>query len=182
MSIRERLFTRDIAHIAAERRERVREEELQRDRAAAAAATAPVTAAAQVVENGPAREPLAERPPVVDEPQAATPTRVARAAVAESADRVAASAEGHAIFPGEEAGGFRSRWEAIQTGFVDEPRAAVEQADELVAQVVTRLAEVFSNERAQLETQWDQGDNISTEDLRLALKRYRSFFDRLLSV
>lgn len=86
------------------------------------------------------------------------------------------------LFPSEEADGFRSRWEAIQTGFVDEPKTAVEQADALVAQVVTRLAQVFSDERAQLERQWGQGESVSTEDLRLALKRYRAFFHRLLSV
>lgn len=86
------------------------------------------------------------------------------------------------LFPNDESGGYRSRWEAIQTGFVDEPRAAVEQADALVAQVVTRLAEVFSREREALEQQWGRGDNVSTEDLRIALKRYRAFFDRLLSV
>jgi hypothetical protein len=87
-----------------------------------------------------------------------------------------------ALFQSQEAEGFRSRWEAIQTGFVDEPRTAVQEADALVAQVVARLAEVFSEERSALEKQWDRGDNISTEDLRLALKRYRAFFDRLLSV
>jgi len=64
---------------------------------------------------------------------------------------------------------------------VDEPRKAVEQADSLVANVVKRIAEQFANERAQLEKQWDSGDNVSTEDLRQALKRYRSFFDRLLT-
>lgn len=87
-----------------------------------------------------------------------------------------------ALFQSQEADGFRSRWEAIQTGFVDEPRTAVQEADALVAQVVGRLAEVFSDERSALEKQWDRGDNISTEDLRIALKRYRAFFDRLLSV
>ncbi len=86
------------------------------------------------------------------------------------------------LFEDDEAGGFRSRWEAIQTGFVDEPRAAVEQADALVAQLMKRLAEVFSDERSSLEQQWDRGDQISTEDLRVALKRYRSFFERLLSL
>jgi hypothetical protein len=86
------------------------------------------------------------------------------------------------LFHDDETQAFRTRWEAIQTGFVDEPRAAVEQADGLVAQVVTRLAEVFSEERSALGHQWDRGDNISTEDLRVALRRYRSFFDRLLSV
>jgi hypothetical protein len=87
-----------------------------------------------------------------------------------------------ALFEDDEARGFRSRWEGIQTGFVDEPRAAVEQADALVAQLMKRLAEVFSDERASLEQQWDRGDQISTEDLRVALKRYRSFFERLLSL
>jgi len=91
--------------------------------------------------------------------------------------------DGHTVlFPNEETEGYRSRWEAIQTGFVDEPRKAVEEAHALVAQVVTRVAEVFSHERTEIEKQWDRGDNISTEDLRIALKRYRSFFDRLLSV
>jgi hypothetical protein len=77
---------------------------------------------------------------------------------------------------------FRSRWEKIQNGFVDEPRKAVEQADELVASAIKRLAEVFAAERHKLEAEWDKTDNVSTEDLRIALRRYRSFFDRLLSV
>jgi hypothetical protein len=87
-----------------------------------------------------------------------------------------------ALFPEGEIDALRARWEAIQTGFVDEPKAAVTEADALVAQVITRLAEVFSRERTQLEQQWDRGDQVSTEDLRLALQRYRSFFTRLLSV
>jgi hypothetical protein len=66
-------------------------------------------------------------------------------------------------------------------GFVDEPRRAVEQADALVADLMQRLASVFSDERKSLEGQWDRGDDVSTEDLRVALQRYRSFFDRLLS-
>lgn len=77
---------------------------------------------------------------------------------------------------------FRSRWEKIQIGFVDEPKKAVEQADELVASAIKRLAEVFASERQKLEAEWDKNDNVSTEDLRVALRRYRSFFDRLLSV
>jgi hypothetical protein len=86
------------------------------------------------------------------------------------------------LFAREEADGFRTRWSAIQTGFVDEPRKAVEEADALVAEVMTRLAEVFARERTSLEGQWDRGDQISTEDLRQALRRYRTFFARLLSV
>jgi hypothetical protein len=85
------------------------------------------------------------------------------------------------LFPDDELHNFRARWDQVQTSFVDEPRKAVEQADTLVANVVKRIAEQFSSERSQLEKQWDRGDNVSTEDLRQALKRYRSFFDRLLS-
>lgn len=86
------------------------------------------------------------------------------------------------LFPSGETEGFRSRWTEVQTGFVDEPRHAVEQADGLVAEMMQRLATVFAEERARLEEQWSRGDDISTEDLRQALRRYRSFFDRLLSV
>jgi hypothetical protein len=76
----------------------------------------------------------------------------------------------------------RSRWEKIQGGFVDEPRRAVEEADTLVAELMQQLADSFAQERRGLEGQWDRGDEVSTEDLRIALQRYRSFFDRLLSV
>jgi hypothetical protein len=86
------------------------------------------------------------------------------------------------LFPGSEAETFRGRWVEVQTGFVDEPRSTVEQADSLVAEMMKRLAQVFADERGKLEEQWSRGDDISTEDLRQALRRYRSFFDRLLSV
>ncbi len=86
------------------------------------------------------------------------------------------------LFAGDEARGFRARWEEIQTAFVDEPRGAVQRADNLVAETMKRLAEVFAAERAGLEEQWSSGSDVSTEDLRLALRRYRAFFDRLLSV
>ena len=86
------------------------------------------------------------------------------------------------LFSKSEVGDFRSQWSNLQTGFVDEPRRAVEGADKLVAAVMQRLAEGFANERSGLEKQWDRGDNVSTEDLRVALQRYRSFFDRLLKL
>ena len=86
------------------------------------------------------------------------------------------------LFPNNELQELRTRWTGIQTAFVDEPRRAVEQADGLVAAAMKRLAEVFAEERSKLEQQWDRGDNVSTEDLRLALQRYRSFFQRLLSI
>ena len=76
----------------------------------------------------------------------------------------------------------RTRWSTVQTAFVDEPRSAVQQADGLVAAAMKRLAEVFAEERSKLEQQWDRGDNVSTEDLRIALQRYRSFFQRLLAI
>ena len=82
----------------------------------------------------------------------------------------------------DEAESFRSRWQAIQAEFVDEPRRAAEDADRLVAELMTRLAETFSEERSRLEAAWGQGDEVSTEDLRVAVQRYKSFFNRLLSV
>jgi hypothetical protein len=86
------------------------------------------------------------------------------------------------LFASEEANNLRARWDAIQVGFVDEPRKAVEDADRLVAAAMKRLAEMFADERQKLEHQWDRGDNVSTEDLRVALRRYRSFFSRLLNI
>jgi hypothetical protein len=86
-----------------------------------------------------------------------------------------------ALFSEQEGQEFRSRWDRIQIAFVDEPRRAVEDADNLVATTMSRLAEVFSEERKRLEGQWDKGD-ASTEDLRLLLQMYRSFFNRLLSM
>jgi hypothetical protein len=77
---------------------------------------------------------------------------------------------------------FRSRWDSIQTRFVDEPRQSVEEADSLVAEVMRQIAQMFANERSSLEEQWTRGDDVSTEDLRVALQRYRSFFNRLLSL
>jgi hypothetical protein len=87
-----------------------------------------------------------------------------------------------ALFSQDESKQLYAKWDAIQVGFVDEPRQAVERADSLVAGAMKRLAEVFAEERARLEGQWDRGDNVSTEELRLALRRYRAFFGRLLSV
>jgi hypothetical protein len=87
-----------------------------------------------------------------------------------------------ALFPENESKDFHKRWTDIQTAFVDEPRRAVERADELVAEVIKRLADSFAQERSRLEGQWGRGDNVSTEDLRVALQRYRAFFDRLLNI
>jgi hypothetical protein len=87
-----------------------------------------------------------------------------------------------ALFSPSEAQKFLGNWDAIQAGFVDEPRKSVEKADNLVSTVIHRLAEVFAEEHSKLEQQWERGDNVSTEDLRVTLQHYRSFFTRLLSV
>ena len=99
--------------------------------------------------------------------------------------RTVAAGDGEQLSPllsPDETGKFRSRWSSIQTGFVDEPRKTVEQADELVAEIMQRLAQSFSDQRSNLEKQWERSDEVSTEELRLALRRYRSFFDRLLAI
>ena len=85
------------------------------------------------------------------------------------------------LFSDKQSADFDRRWRDIQTSFVDDPRGAVEGADELVAELMQQLATGFSQTREQLERQWGKGDDVSTEDLRLALTRYRSFFHRLLS-
>jgi hypothetical protein len=86
------------------------------------------------------------------------------------------------LFDEHEGSDFRTRWSDVQASFVDEPRQAVEEADTLVAEVMQRLAHVFAEERKRLEQQWDREGESNTEELRLALQRYRSFFDRLLTL
>ena len=76
--------------------------------------------------------------------------------------------------------GFKQRWELIQVRFVDEPQASVKEADDLVQELMQRLADNFAQERSRLDQQWEQGKEASTEDLRTALQQYRSFFRRLL--
>jgi hypothetical protein len=90
--------------------------------------------------------------------------------------------ERNPLFPETELNSFRQQWQEAQTQFVDDPRTAVSRADELVASLMKRLAEIFAAEREKLEHEWDKGEEVSTEDLRQALRRYRSFFDRLLAV
>ncbi len=106
----------------------------------------------------------------------------AESAVAERAPASAAEAAHTMLFEDQEAQRFRERWADVQAGFVDAPRSAVEHADALVAETMKRMAEMFSAERANLEAQWDRGNDVTTEDLRIALQRYRAFFDRLLNL
>jgi len=91
-----------------------------------------------------------------------------------------ATKAGH-LLAADDAEAFRARWTDVQHGFVDAPRQAVAQADGLVAELMQHLAKTFADERGRLEGQWDQGDDVSTEDLRTAFQRYRLFFERLLT-
>jgi hypothetical protein len=119
-----------------------------------------------------------EQPPAQREPtQAAAPPPPPP-----QPERAAEKESPVALLSDQDSQGFRSRWEAIQIGFVDSPKDAVQQADGLVAELMKRLAESFAGARSDLEQQWSRGEDVSTEDLRLALRRYRSFFDRLLSI
>jgi hypothetical protein len=101
-------------------------------------------------------------------------------AAADAGTADTATKAGH-LLAADDAEAFRARWTDVQHGFVDAPRQAVEQADGLVAELMQHLAKTFADERGRLEGQWDQGDDVSTEDLRTAFQRYRSFFERLLT-
>ena len=86
------------------------------------------------------------------------------------------------LFEGDAAEKFRARWLAIQSKFVDDPRDSVKQADQLVADVIQNITNSFADRRGAMEKVWNGGGNTSTEDLRITLQRYRSFFERLLSL
>lgn len=122
----------------------------------------------QKIENAPGRIPVRSERSVTD-----TSERPAKAP---------APAEATPLFPEDQLRELQSKWNDIQTGFVDEPRSAVQHADSLVASTMQQLAEAFARERSQLEQQWSRGDSVSTEDLRVAFQRYRSFFRRILSL
>jgi hypothetical protein len=121
-------------------------------------------------------ESRVERSAIQSGPVSSGPVPVVAPVAVEDENRTAP------LFSSSEADEFHDRWNAVQVGFVDEPRQAVQEADSLVAGAMKRLAEIFAEERARLDGQWDRGGDVSTEDLRIALRRYRSFFGRLLSV
>jgi hypothetical protein len=108
-------------------------------------------------------------------------TRDANDAPGSTVEPITPAAEREPLLSPDQGESFTTRWREIQASFVDEPREAVAEADALVADLMQKLAASFSNERERLEAQWDRGDDVSTEDLRVALTRYRSFFDRLLA-
>lgn len=143
----------------------------------------PINLQEQETDSGLATAASAGVPPRPDVQVVAAPTfGVGGASSAGAATAPAMAETATPLLSTEEAKDFRARWDAIQVSFVDEPRRAVQEADGLVAVTTKRLAETFAAERTKLDAQWERGENVSTEDLRLALRRYRSFFGRLLSV
>jgi hypothetical protein len=127
-------------------------------------------------------------PPVTPDDSSFVPSQSATAgghtAVADtgSATAVAESPTGRTLFADDELAGLRARWDNVQGGFVDDPQDCVHKADGLVADVVDQLTTGFAQARSRLEERWSRGEEASTEDLRLALKGYREFFERLLAV
>ena len=170
------LSTADLAAAGAERRDATRAE-AQAGAGRRDAARAEAQAGAQPRDETRAENQAGAEPR--DDTRAETRPGAARRD--EPPAEARPDADGEPLFAEQDAGTFRASWQSIQAGFVDEPRRAVEQADKLVAEVIQRLAQVFAAERAALEAVWSAGD-VETEQLRVALRRYRSFFDRLLSV
>jgi len=135
----------------------------------------------------PMRETLPDPTPVVE--TVVNETRVdkpfsddvpAVAAVVHEVQPVLSTGSLAALLSREESEQFRARWNEIQGKFVDEPRTAVQQADALVSEVSAQITQMFAKEHSSLEGQWKQGNDVSTEELRKALQRYRSFFNRLV--
>ncbi|MFD4924673.1 hypothetical protein ACFWNE_25675 [Streptomyces goshikiensis] len=93
----------------------------------------------------------------------------------------APAADEEPLLGAPDAEGYRKAWSEIQGRFVDDPQEAVRSADALVAEVMQTLARTFSARKQGLEGQWGQGGQVATEELRLALQQYRSFFNRLLN-
>jgi hypothetical protein len=136
---------------------------------------------------GPISEPLADVTPGYGSPVQETPVVETVAVVAPANEPIAHTApvsanvvSSTALLEREESDHFRARWNEIQGKFVDEPRTAVQQADTLVSEVVENITQMFAKNHSSLESQWNQGNDVSTEDLRKALQQYRSFFNRLV--
>ncbi len=138
---------------------------------------APSTPASSTPASSAAAAP--SNPPAHPQPQSAGATN--RSATAAGAAPALAE-ERAPLFAGNESSNLRAQWDSVQVAFVDDPRNAVQKADALVSETIKRLSEVFAAERQKLEEQWGRGADASTEDLRVALRRYRSFFTRLLEI
>jgi hypothetical protein len=124
------------------------------------------------------RQPAQGEPPVTGDESSTARTEPSESGAEPSTDPSSAKS----LFADNDLSSLRSRWDDVQAAFVDDPKQCVQKADALVAKVVEQLTAGFSDARSRLEAQWARGEDASTEDLRLALKRYREFFQRLLSV
>lgn len=175
----EKLSTEDIARTDTERTGSARPAE---PAAPAAAPTAPSAPAAE--EPVPPRDEEMAQAPGKEPPERTGEPPGPVAAHERPQAREAAPAREDEAVPLLDSGAaedLRSRWSELQQGFVDDPQAAVRGADELVAEVMQLLARTFAEHKEGLESQWHQGNEVATEDLRIALRQYRSFFDRLLT-
>ena len=117
----------------------------------------------------------------IDRHGEATPTTSGQGGADGSLETPSSAGGGSGLVADEAAGQFSERWRSIQSNFIDEPRASVQAADELVAEVIDSVSRRFGDERSRLEAQWESNEDVGTEDLRIALQRYRAFFERLLS-
>jgi hypothetical protein len=95
---------------------------------------------------------------------------------------IVASDGSKAFFSPNEADGFRARWESIQVGFVDDPRTSVQSAAQLIGDAMKRLSEEVATERRKFETSSRRENGKATEEMRLLLRRYRSFFKHLMEM
>ncbi|MEU2773197.1 hypothetical protein ABZ646_09725 [Streptomyces sp. NPDC007162] len=99
----------------------------------------------------------------------------------------AVGGSGGQLMPNEECGQLEQRLRHAVAGFVDEPRAAVEEADRAVEELTARFTDAIDRRRRTLRGSWqsaggDQPGTADTEQLRLALRDYRELADRLLHI
>ena len=142
----------------------------------------PVVTREDIAEAERAREPrevVADEPGHEETPEASPAPQAAPAAKAADART---NGERARLFEQDRSSELQRRWTDVQARFVDDPKAAVKSADALVDEVIRDLSTLFSDERSKLEGQWDRNADVSTEDLRVAIRRYRAFFERLLSI
>jgi hypothetical protein len=125
--------------------------------------------------------PMPDEPEIIDDESATARAEQTRAGN-EAMEAGAEPSDDQLLFADDNLSALRSHWDDVQAAFVDDPTECVQKADALVAEVVEQLTARFAAARSRLEAQWAEGGEASTEDLRLALRRYREFFQRLLAV
>lgn len=127
------------------------------------------------------REPMTDEFPAQHEPESMA-TEEPETTEATATRQETTGPQRTALFENEDADRFQESWRGLQSDFVDDPRAAVQQADELVAEVMQTLAANFAERKRSLEEQWSRGEDVQTEELRISLQQYRAFFQQLLAI